>query len=111
MNDPRNMNNTDDLFEQRMELTVKGYDLGKFEAGIDVEPGKPPTQVEDLIAYLKEWDHGITSFEAYSELGITQLTARISEARKKGHEFTRTWEKRHARNGRPIKVKRYRLVR
>ncbi len=105
MNDPRNMNNTDTQHQERMRDLFPPTDRPR----VTTEP-KPPTQVEDLINYLKKWDHGITSFEAYSELGITQLTARLSEARKKGYEFEGQWEKRHARNGRPIKVKRYRLV-
>lgn len=72
----------------------------------------PPktTQCEDLLAYLQRWDHGITSFEAYDQLGITQLTARLSELKKKGHQFDAEWQHRTARNGRQIQVKRYRLA-
>ena len=65
------------------------------------------SQCEDLVNYLTEWDHGITSYEAYDQLGITQLTARKSELEKRGYQFRDEWETRHARNGRRIKLKRY----
>lgn len=45
-----------------------------------------PTQVERLLDYLEE-NGSITSLEAYNELGITQLGARIFELKKLGYQF------------------------
>lgn len=83
----------------------------KINPGFIAKPKpKRKTQVDDLIDYLQRWDHGITSYEAYSQLGITQITARMSEAKKKGYQFRSKWVKHHARNGREVKLKRYWLV-
>lgn len=44
---------------------------------------KKPTQCEKVLAYMKKYG-SITTFEAFLDLGILRLGARISEMRKRG---------------------------
>lgn len=44
------------------------------------------TQRERIIEYIKEFG-SITSYEAYTDLGITQLAARIFELKQQGYDF------------------------
>lgn len=44
------------------------------------------TQKNRIINYIREFG-SISSWEAYSELGITQLGARIDQLKKEGYEF------------------------
>jgi hypothetical protein len=46
------------------------------------------TQNERLLAYLKKY-HFITRYEAFIELGITNLWARVAELEEQGHRFDR----------------------
>lgn len=55
------------------------------------------TQRERIIKYINDFGK-ITSFQAYTDLGITQLAARIFELKQEGHEFstqTRTSKNRY----------------
>lgn len=49
---------------------------------------RKPTQREKVLNYITKFG-SITSWEAYSELGITQLAARIFELKKLGYEFSK----------------------
>ena len=65
---------------------------------------KKPTQREEVLAYMRNYG-SITTFDAYNELGITQLGARIKELENKGWQIGRI---RKARiSGRTGKTVRY----
>lgn len=64
------------------------------------------TQTEKVHDYINK--HGsITSLEAYTELGITQLGARIFEMKRAGFLIKRTWKEVQNRNGDKVKVVAY----
>ena len=67
------------------------------------------TQKERILDYIKEFG-SISSWEAYSELGITQLGARLDQLKREGYMFSTEFEKGKNRYGENIKYKRYRLV-
>ncbi len=67
-----------------------------------------PTQCDRLIDYLQK--HGtITQKEASDRLGITRLTSRVCELKKKGYEFETDRIKVRNRFGESCSVARYRL--
>jgi hypothetical protein len=45
-----------------------------------------PTQCDQIIDYIKRYG-SITSWQAYADLGITQLAARIFNLKERGYEF------------------------
>lgn len=53
------------------------------------------TQRERVIDYINQFG-SITSFQAYADLGITQLGARIDELQKQGYIFRK--EQRKGKN-------------
>ena len=66
-------------------------------------------QHELILNYLEE--HGsISPMEAFMHFGITKLSTRISEMRRKGIEFSKEWETSKNRYGRPVTYMRYRKV-
>lgn len=67
------------------------------------------TQKERILEYIKEFG-SISSWEAYSELGITQLGARLDQLKREGYMFSTEFEKGKNRYGEDVKYKRYRLV-
>lgn len=67
------------------------------------------TQKDRIINYIREFG-SITSKEAYDDLGITQLGARIDQLKKDGYEFKTEWENKKNRYGEPVSFKRYYLV-
>ena len=67
------------------------------------------TQKERILDYMKEFG-SITSLEAYSELGITQLGARLDQLKREGYMFSTELEKGKNRFGEKVNYKRYRLV-
>lgn len=44
------------------------------------------TQRDRVLQYIREFG-SITSWQAYAELGCTQLATRISELKQRGYEF------------------------
>lgn len=65
-------------------------------------------QCEMVVEYIKE--HGsISSMEAFRDLGITRLSARIWELRSSGYMIDGTSEKYTAKNGRIVNYTRYRI--
>lgn len=67
------------------------------------------SQKQRVINYIRE--HGsITSYEAYKDLGITQLGARIDGLMKDGYSFRTEWENNENRYGEQTSYKRYYLV-
>ena len=66
------------------------------------------SQKQRVINYIRE--HGsITSYEAYKDLGITQLGARIDGLMKDGYSFRTEWENNENRYGEQTSYKRYYL--
>lgn len=49
-------------------------------------------QTERLLKYLKRHKKGITALEAWNELSIMRLSARIIDLRRKGHHILTVWE-------------------
>lgn len=66
-------------------------------------------QKQRIINYIREFG-SITSFEAYADLGITQLATRIKELKEEGYEFKTEWINSKNKYGEPISFKRYFLV-
>lgn len=67
------------------------------------------TQKEMILQYIKDFG-SISSWEAYAELGITQLGARIFELKEKGYIFDKKRIKKTNRYGKPVFFDRYTLV-
>lgn len=67
------------------------------------------TQKDIIINYIREFG-SISSWEAYVDLGITQLGARIDQLKKEGYEFRTEWESNTNRFGEKTEYKRYYLV-
>lgn len=69
---------------------------------------KVMTQNEKVLEYIKEFG-SISTFEAFSELGITRLAARIYELGEAGYDFDRETVKTTNRLGEAISYTRYSL--
>ena len=54
--------------------------MGKLE--------KKPTQCEKIIKYIRDFG-SISSWQAYADLGITQLAARIWQLKERGYVFSK----------------------
>ena len=67
------------------------------------------SQKDRIINYIREFG-SISSWEAYSDLGITQLGARIDQLKKDGYEFRTEWESSTNRYGEKTDYKRYYLI-
>ena len=66
------------------------------------------TQREMVLQYIA--DHGsITSFQAYADLGVTQLATRISELKELGFVFKTEMQKGNNRYGKPTHYVKYYL--
>lgn len=64
------------------------------------------TQKERIIEYINQFG-SITSWQAYQDLGIMQLGARIDQLQKEGYVFKTEWEHKENRYGEPVSFKRY----
>ena len=67
------------------------------------------TQKEMILQYIADFGY-ITSFQAYTDLGITQLGARIKELKNKGYEFKTEPQKATNRYGKPVHFVKYYLT-
>ena len=67
------------------------------------------TQKQRIIDYIKQFG-SISSWEAYADLGITQLGARIDPLKKDGYEFETEWESKKNRYGENTTYKRYKIA-
>lgn len=67
------------------------------------------TQKDRILEYIRNFG-SISSFEAYSDLGITQLGARIDQLKKEGYEFTTEWVQKKNRFGEDVSFKKYYLL-
>lgn len=66
-------------------------------------------QKDRILEYIRNFG-SISSFEAYANLGITQLGARIDQLKKEGYEFKTEWERKTNRYGEKTDYKRYYLA-
>lgn len=66
------------------------------------------TQKDRILEYIRQFGY-ITSWQAYQDLGIMQLGARIDQLQKEGYEFETEWETKKNRFGEPVSFKRYYL--
>lgn len=64
------------------------------------------TQGERIIDYINRFG-SISRKEAFNDLGITELSARICELEKKGYSFDRKSETSKNRFGDPVTYTRY----
>ena len=67
------------------------------------------TQKQRIIDYIQQFG-SISSWEAYADLGITQLGARIDQLKKDGYEFETEWESKKNRYGENTTYKRYKIA-
>lgn len=67
------------------------------------------TQRDRILQYIRQFG-SISSWEAYKELRITQLGARIKELKEEGYEFKTEWESSTNRYNEKVDYKRYYLV-
>lgn len=68
------------------------------------------TQNQLVLEYLQNFG-SITSLEAYDNLGVTRISARIYDLRNDGHHIEDEYVKVPRRNGETTSVKKYTLVR
>lgn len=66
-------------------------------------------QRQMVLQYIEDYG-SITSYEAYIDLGITQLATRIKELKEQGYIFTYEWITKKNRYGRPVRFKKYTLM-
>ena len=66
------------------------------------------TQKEKILEHIKKYG-SITSYEAFIDLGITQLATRIKELKGLGYEFTDEWITKKNRDGAVVTFKKYML--
>lgn len=64
------------------------------------------TQNEMLLDYLSK-NGSITTYESFTELFITRLSARIYELKKKGYNFEEEWVIKKNRYGKTCSFKKY----
>lgn len=67
------------------------------------------SQKQRIINYIREFGN-ISTWDAYKDLGITQLGARIDQLKKEGYEFKTEWESSVNRFGEKVDYKRYYLA-
>lgn len=67
------------------------------------------TQRDKVLAYIRRFGF-ITSWQAYQDLGITQLASRLYELKQQGYVFTKTRVNTTNRLGEKTHYDEYRLV-
>lgn len=67
------------------------------------------TQKQRIINYMRQFG-SITSWEAYQDLGVMQLGARIDQLKKDGYKFRTEWEIKKNRFNEEVSFKRYYLA-
>lgn len=63
-------------------------------------------QCELILKYLNDFG-SITTFESYTELGITRLPSRIFDLKQRGYKFEEEWVSKKNRYGKMISFKKY----
>lgn len=64
------------------------------------------TQKERVLDYINRFG-SITRLDAFKDLGVAELSARICELKKEGHEFETKSETTKNRFGEPVTYTRY----
>lgn len=67
------------------------------------------TQRELVLKYIADFGY-ITSYQAYADLGITQLATRISELKERGYRFRTEDVRTKNRYGKPSHYYKYYLI-
>jgi hypothetical protein len=67
------------------------------------------TQRDRVLQYIREHNY-ITSYQAYTEIGCTQLATRISELKDRGYRFTKERIKTKNRYGDATHFDKYMLI-
>ena len=67
------------------------------------------SQKDRIINYIRQFG-SITSWEAYQDLGVMQLGARIDQLQKEGYVFRTEWESKKNRYRENVSFKRYYLA-
>lgn len=67
------------------------------------------TQAERVLEYIRNFG-SITTFEEFTDLGVTRLSARIFELRDQGYNLETNYETRRNRYGEICTYARYKLV-
>ena len=65
-------------------------------------------QREKIVLYIQKFG-SISSMEAFQDLGIIRLSARIYELREEGYKFEETFKASKNRFGESVSYKRYRF--
>jgi hypothetical protein len=65
-------------------------------------------QRQMILQYIKDFG-SITSYQAYIDLGITQLATRIKELKEQGYIFSCEWISKKNRYGKSVAFKKYSL--
>lgn len=65
-------------------------------------------QRQMILQYIKDFG-SITSYQAYIDLGITQLATRIKELKEQGYNFKTEWISKKNRYGKNVAFKKYKL--
>lgn len=68
-----------------------------------------PTQCEKILKYIRDFG-SISSWQAYADLGITQLAARIWQLKERGYVFSKRRITAKNRYGEKTHYDEYRLV-
>lgn len=63
-------------------------------------------QKERIIRYINDFG-SITTKEAFIDLGVSRLSARIADLKDEGYEFTDEWESSKNRYGETVTYKRF----
>ena len=63
-------------------------------------------QKQKVLKYINDYG-SITSWQAYKDLGIMQLGARIDGLQKDGYSFKKEWEQKKNRYGETVRFIKY----
>lgn len=66
------------------------------------------TQKEMILKYITDFG-SITSYQAYADLGVTQLATRITELKDRGYKFKTEPQHGTNRYGKPTRYVKYYL--
>ena len=67
------------------------------------------SQKELILKYIADFGY-ITSFQAYQDLGITQLATRIKELKERGYQFRTEDVRTKNQYGKPTHFYKYYLI-
>lgn len=65
-------------------------------------------QCELILKYLKDFG-SITTYESFTELGVTRLASRINDLKNQGYQFNEEWITKKNRYGKAVSFKKYKL--